>query len=70
MVQHCRLLQVDWVVVLLHMLHYSRLLHNPLLVGISVFFQSHLQSLVGLSNVNPVAAAGDAIYHIALLTKR
>ena len=51
MVQHCGLLQVDRVVVLLRMLHYNRLLHNPLLAGISVFYQSHLQSLFCLSNI-------------------
>jgi len=34
------------------MLYYSRLLHHPPLVGISVFLQSHLQSPFGLSNVD------------------
>ena len=39
-------------------------------IGISVFLQSHLQSPSGLPDVDLATAAGGAICHIALLTKR
>ena len=58
------------MVVLPRMLRYSGLLHHTPLAGISVFFQSRLQSLFGLSDVDLAAAAGDTIYHIGLFTRR
>ena len=70
MVQHCGLLPVDWAVILPRMLCYSWLLHHPPLTGISVFLQSHLQSLSGLPDVDLATAAGNMIYHIGLFTKR
>ena len=66
MVQYGGLLPVDQVVVLPCVFRYSWLLHHPPLAGISVFFQPHLQSPFGLSNVDLAAAAGYCTYVIGI----